>query len=230
MPDPNNILLTDEKLVFALPCKNANTSVKLAILKHLGKPFPEPDNPPQYGVHRADLFDYISLRDTPKDCKVIGVMREPMDRMWSQFIFQRRGKVDFAYWIRDLAHRPDYEVDQHVRTQFWDLTVDGKFFPHLVLYVDDLANDWAAFEHLAHWEPVGITHANTLEENGFARHTPEALGDESRKAIAARYGCDFFLYRAAVPLKATNVWGGVSAIKDWVEQGELSAMDTSGVH
>ena len=230
MPDPNHIWLKEEKLVFALPCKNANTSVKLAILKHLGKSFPLPNQPPQYGVHQADLFTYIDLKDTPDDCKVIGVMREPWDRLQSQYMFARNGKVDFAYWIRDVAHRPDYEVDQHVRSQFWDLTVEGKFYPHLVLYVDDLANDWAAFEHLVHWDAVGISHANTLEENGIVRWKPGDLSDESRKAIISRYGHDYFLYRAVQHLKASRVWGSVSAIKEWVEQGELSAMDTDGVH
>lgn len=230
MPDPNNILLADDGLVFALPCKNANTSVKLALLKHQGRNAPEPENPPQYGVHQAELFDYIDLEDTPENAKVIGVIREPMSRILSMFNFTRTPQRDFSYWIRDQAHRADYESDQHVRSQFWELTHDGKFMPQLLLYCDDLENDWAAFENLVGWDHHGISHANTLEQNGITAVIPTNISDESRDAIYSRYGMDFFLYDAMRTLKASDVWSGVETFKRLVGVDGLKTLPEETVH
>jgi hypothetical protein len=233
MPDPNNIILRDLELAFILPCKSANTSVKLALCKRLGIEVPEPENPPQYGVHNADLFEYVAAADIPERYKVIGVMRDPLARILSMYQFTAPKQMAFGAWIRRQAIRSDRDVDQHERSQLYEFLVDGELRVNAMLYVEYLQDDWQALETLMGWEgPGGISHANRLEESGIERLPVRAIPElseprtsETWRSLYARYGADFFAYDTLGVLRTSNIITVTDAIHDTVA---LAAMPTTG--
>ncbi len=207
MPDPNNVILHDLGLVLALPCRAANTSIKLGLAHHLGLKLPKPDEPPQFGVHNAEgLFEYTALEDVPAGFTVIGVMRRPLDRIISSWRFTAAPHQDFPAWVRRMAQHSDHEADQHVRSQSYDLMVNGRWRPDYMLYVEHLDEDWPAFERLLwsrelredsprgwRWELFTLPHANTLEENGCTRREPTFTA-ETWKIVYSRWAADFLAY------------------------------------
>jgi hypothetical protein len=233
MPDPNNIILRDNKLALALPCKCANTSVKLALLKQQQRDVPEPDNPPQYGVHKADLFEYVALREVPDDFRIVGVMREPLARVLSIYAFTHNRPQTFAQWIQRQAIRSDRDVDQHERSQLYEFMVDGELKLSAVMFVETLEADWRALENLMGWNgPGGIAKTNTLEENGCQRvavpDIPELAGsktNETWRSLYARYGQDFFAYDILSTIRTSNIARVANEVQSVVA---LAEMPTSG--
>lgn len=205
MPDPNNIILHDLGLCLALPCRAANTSIKLGLAHHLGLALPKPDDPPQFGVHDAALFDYVALKDVPKRYTVIGVMREPLARIVSSWQFTAAPHQDFPAWVRRMAQHSDHDADQHVRSQSYDLMVGGRWRPNYMLSVEHLDEDWPAFERylnhaLFYWckidetlSPFDLPNANTLEENGCTRREATFTA-ETWKIVYSRWAADFLAY------------------------------------
>lgn len=210
MPNPNNVILHDFGICLALPCKAANTSIKLGLAHHLGLTLPKPDEPPQFGVHDADLFEYTALEDVPSGYTVIGVMRKPLSRIISSWQFTAAPHQDFPAWVRRMARHSDHEADQHVRSQSYDLMVAGRWRPNYMIYVEHIEEDWAAFERrlwagpgcpdrVMCWrdgkplEPWALPDTNTLEENGCERRTP-TYAAETLKIIYSRWAADFLAY------------------------------------
>ncbi len=208
LPDPNNVVLHELGICLALPCKAANTSIKLGLAHHLGLELPKPTEPPQFGVHNAEgLFEYTALEDVPKSYTVIGVMREPLSRIISSWQFTAAPHQDFPAWVRRMAQHSDHDADQHVRSQSYDLMVSGCWRPNYMLYVEHLDEDWRALErHVARdgcggasWcEPFPLPNTNTLEENGCERRVPTFTA-ETWKIIYSRWAADFLAYDLLEP-------------------------------
>lgn len=226
MPDPNNLILRDLGICLALPCKAANTSIKLGLAHHLGLTLPKPDDPPQFGVHDADLFEYTALEDVPSGYTVIGVMREPLSRIVSSWQFTAAPHQDFPTWVRRMARHSDHEADQHVRSQSYDLMVNGRLRSMRMLYVEYLDEDWRAFERYMQmtfrertaWccTPFKLPHANTLEENGCVRRTPTFTA-ETWKIIYSRWAADFLAYGVLEPRRMAGPASGPFILMDGQE-------------
>ena len=200
MPEPNHIKFEGpmgRTVVFLLPCKSGQTSVKLA-LWHLrwGKPY-DGEN-----IHDQALFTYVE-KTTPADY-VVGLIRHPLERSISQYAYNRQNPhPTYLNWIRRLAHTSDNEMDQHERSQAWDLMDGGVVLPTHMLYLEHLKEDWEGLCFLL-WDKVGadegvppIVRCNTLEDNRIRRPVILALNDkdsEESQHLSARYAADYALW------------------------------------
>lgn len=151
MPDPNNVALQDHGICFMLLPKVANTSIKHAIFKALGRTPPE-------DVHDRRALTYVS-RETAATFPVrIAFTRDPLDRLAScyankvqtEFVGKLgrwgiRREMSFEEFVGTVARIPDADCTgaaQHFRGQAWDLCVGGTVIPTHLWTFERLAEDW----------------------------------------------------------------------------------------
>lgn len=194
MPEPNHIVVEDLQVAFLLPAKSGNTSVKLALWEMLHRePFKGPN------IHDVKHFDYRSLDEIAimgalDKLTVVGLIREPMARLKSQFAYNRLGKPrSLLSYLRSTAW-----LDQHSRTQASDLMHKGKVVPGVMLYLETLNEDWRTLSKSRGWPVVSTTWSNTLEDNGLTREPCFELDQPTSQESAmayARLAADFALYK-----------------------------------
>lgn len=211
--DPNNIVLPDQKIAFILPCKVANTSIKVALAEALKQPVSMALDGPAPYIHDEDTWGGIAtkfeIHRLPKEdgWLKIGFIRHPVERLiscwqdkvmgpnafpafsvFSQLEYQM-SCLDFA---KAVAQIPDDRADQHFRSQVWDLCAGSELIPDLVLSVDSA--DW--------WKTLRLwlrRHADL--DIGAARHEqvsePRQVKEKHRiaDAVKGRYLLDHLLYK-----------------------------------
>ena len=146
IPDPNNIVFPDYKLAFMCIAKNANSSVKRALMVALGIP-------EQVNVHDPRLFLYTQKAwiDAQQDWLKVAVIRNPYDRIascWRQKVMHKEKlhsgftKFKEIYWkqpfnefIEAVSNMPDWKSDQHFRSQTADLCIGGGLVPNRLALV-----------------------------------------------------------------------------------------------
>jgi len=210
VPEPNHILFEDGPLAgvgFLLPCKSGNTSVKWALWRALGM------GPPPENIHAADLFPYASVERISMEADtIVGLIRDPWERVGSQYNYLAPKGMTFPAWMRKVAKHPDYVADQHERSQWWDLQWGGQVLPDIWITasVRGMRACVAAIDQMntGASEDVGalidkmmddVRVTNTLEDNGITRRPIDELFDdgEARSAFMSRYGHDLLLYEHA---------------------------------
>lgn len=174
-----------------LPRKAACTSLKYGLLRALG----HVDGP----VHERQRPEWreIGVEDTPEDAEYIGVLREPMARLWSAFM-EERGKngrhppEHFPVFIRELAAQPDAERNVHAASQASYLRTPSGRLPSSWLYVECLPVDWLALCVRKGW-PVKALPC----ENASGAPCPIELIDHStQRLIETAWAEDCELYES----------------------------------
>lgn len=160
MPDPNTVLLADHGLAFFCIPKVANTSIKVAILKGLGRPVPRNE-------HSSEALDYGSAADVlAAGLTGIALVRDPESRLASCWLnkvggprfhpgFAHRQRYGFTKgmpwpdFARRVAKIPDRCADQHFRSQSSMLTHRGRLAPRHVFRFEDLPQAWREIQAVA---------------------------------------------------------------------------------
>ncbi len=160
MPDPNNVVMYDQKLVCMFTCKAGNTSVKRALGDALDLPHVD-GMPDRLAPHRRLGLYLPSL--TKLDARafrqmgflVIGFARHPMARLASCWRDKVAGphfhhplarkygdrfwhKMPLGAFVRAVADIPDGVADQHFRSMTWDMVgQDDEMIPERLYRVDE---------------------------------------------------------------------------------------------
>lgn len=205
MPDPNHIVSHEHRVVLMLPAKCANSSIKLATLTALGRPWTSANGD---GVHNDRVFDTIS----PCECRalkrrgylVAGAIRNPICRTisaWRDKIASRRQLtpglmkmgarpgMDFQTFVQFIAAKKDRDADIHVRSQTYDVAPGGDAIPDVWLCVERLSRDWESLCRRAGWRHVRLPRATVS-----TRHSV-VVSASDRQRILRRYADDHALWR-----------------------------------
>ena len=173
MADPNHVVLHGERLVVLLPCKCAQTTIKDALGRVVGV--------------RPDQFTYTSLSEIPNGFDVVGAIREPVRRAYSGW------RHLYAEWsaqtfVDHVAGLDDVHLDQHVRSQSFDLCYEGAPRPDEWLRVDSLTTDWLALCSARGWPitPLGRLNVGRADADWW---TPAQV-----KTLRDRFADDCALY------------------------------------
>ncbi len=166
LADPNHVIWRDERIVFCLPAKNACTTIKVALMRLMGLDVPlSPENV----IHneKKSPLEHIALSHVPEGFSLVGVIREPMRRFWSGWVYLRRPDKHPSHTLDQfidqcLSARPG-ELDQHVRPQAPDL-------PELAnawLVVERLQRDWSILCGQRGWIEMPLTWENVISEERY---------------------------------------------------------------
>ena len=194
----NNVWLPELKLVFALPRKSACTTMKHLLLQVVGLSDTAPGvqrHPSVHGI-QCPQFREIGIEDTPGDCELIGVMREPVSRLWAawQQVRGARGVDDFDKLICRESLLTDAERNVHMATQRSYLRTPTGRVPDRWLLTEHLDDDWAALCVRQGWPVSRVPHLNPDQH---APYRPEAVSVATRNLIQEIWSDDFVLYAMA---------------------------------
>ena len=206
MPDPNNIILPGYKFAFMGIPKNANSSIKHALMSALGIPSNKNEHDPRLFLYTNKQWIYQHKREW----LIFAVVRNPLDRIiscWRQKVMGPEGlhlgflkyrdiswKQPFPEFVNTIASIPDWRSDQHWRSQTESLFYLG----------NPVYNHRIKFESLSTERPVAVKKIqdfcglslpdNLLVKNKTRSSIPmprfnEAVAD----VIRQRYFMDFSL-------------------------------------
>lgn len=212
MPDPNNAVLREHGIVFMLLPKVANTSIKIAILKALGRPA---DN-----VHMQGVFECVSKEEAKGFPHRIAFVRDPLSRLAScyrdKIVLQTDGQflvgfrklgfspgMSFLKFIERVADIPDEKstgAAQHFRSMSHDLCEGDRVLPNVLGRDENLAADWAHVQRyvrdVSGLELPVLTHERETAGRAEAKYCPRG------KAFALqRYRDDVRLFGYRRPYK-----------------------------
>lgn len=186
MADPNHVALWRQKLVFMLPCKVGNTSIKAALADATGRD--------RGRLHCARAWDYMGnyrIADLPPDWLIVGFKRHPFARFLSAYRHKIRDEGRFG--LVGFDRMPDLDevaealpriTDQHWRSLTDDLTHEGRLLPGLVAE----ATGWERVRKAVTTHcglPLGsLPHLNGTRLGGV-------LSDRAERLIRAHYAEDF---------------------------------------
>jgi hypothetical protein len=193
MPDPNNIVLHDHKLVFMCIPKAANTSIKNAIQKSLGMK----GDPNQLG--KFDIWDKYQIHSS--DYFSIAFVRNPIDRLVSCYkdkvirkhfpAFEKHGidhGMDFESFVEIVVSTPDIKADQHFRSQAHELLIDDEIVPDYIGNVENIYNDWQTVKTLC--PTLNLPDLPFDNVSGFDISIDDTIKDK----IYKRYKRDFEIF------------------------------------
>lgn len=195
MSDPNHIALVEQKLVFMLPCKVGNSSIKAALADTLGMKRKQ--------LHLARTWNVVSNAEISalgKDWLIVGFVRHPYARFLSAWRHKIRdeGKTALAHGastIDGVAEALPRITDQHWRRLVDELCMGGRPLCNLVVKTDDMQAAWKTVQGAVHGHCRLLLHR--------IPHLNQTVGDEvlskqAKSLIAAHYADDLkrFGYQA----------------------------------
>lgn len=208
VPDPNHVVLREYDTVFMLLPKVANTSIKVALLKALGRDVPR-------NVHAQGVFECISKREAKRFKHRIAFVRDPLSRLAScyrdkivlktdgRFLdglnrFGLRDRMPFLEFIECVAEIPDEDcvgAGQHFRSMSYDLCDGDEVIPNFVGRFERLAEDWALIRGYVPGTP-SLTHERRTGGQAAADYCPRG-----RAFALQRYRDDVRLFGYRRPYK-----------------------------
>ena len=201
MPNPNHIVVHQHKLVFLLPPKVANSSVKTAILNATGQKVPIKQQ--QRHVHRHKFFKYVSTADTAKlkGYLKVGFVRNPWDRLVSLYVDKiqlrhtglplKRMKLNHESTFTEFVHAvcaiPDKDADIHFQSQWHQLSHNGHLVSDLLIYFESINYGWGRLQ-----DRVATLKLPDLPVTNATQHEPyqNYYEDGLEFAVSERYAND----------------------------------------
>jgi len=192
-------------LAFMCIPKNANTSIKRALLKAIYN-IDEIANP-----HDPKYFIYTNKEwiHAQKAWLIIAVKRDPLDRLiscWREKVMNTqklhsgfrkhkdiRWKQSWSKFVEVIKNIPDYFSDQHFRSQSWDLYVRHEVVPNMMIAFENLADGWHLVQKrvLEHCE-LKLPLLDKVNETPTNIAWPE-INEYDRNLVHSRYRLDYRL-------------------------------------
>lgn len=200
MPDPNNVVLPDHRLIAMLPAKVGNISIKTALWTSLGRAVDDLDYARSFET--VDKATCARLRDD--GWLTFCVTRDPVDRLVSCWRNKIAGSELFRSFARDprMRHRmpfdefariccetPDPRADFHCRSQAYDLVMGNRIVPEIRLRFEKLGRDWRQLQRTVLLR-LDLELASLPRLNRSEADRP-VVGLETRKLISLRYHQDY---------------------------------------
>lgn len=193
MADPNHVVLRQHRLVFMLPCKVGNTSIKAALADSLGQA--------RGRLHTEQRWHHLgpeAIAELGQGWLVAGFVRHP----YARFIAAWRHKLrDEGQWHRvgfermpaldEVAEALPRITDQHWRALADDLMYAGAMLPEVIVRVEDIRQGWDRLAKRVR-QHCGLRLASLPWLN--ATEGDETLSDHAKPLIAAHYRRDFMLF------------------------------------
>lgn len=207
MPDPNNIVLPDYGLVFILIPKIANSSIKYSILQSLGmKPtYPGMNHAIARAVSEARIMRQADCHEIVKyynDYTIIGFCRNPYTRFLSLYhdkvvtanhrTFIRKYRVykgiDLNSWAEIVKNKSDEVADQHFRSQFYEMSLNGKLLPDHIIPFETINEGWKLVQSVAGDNGLKLC---DLTHHNKSKKLHKGLTDKQIAIVNQRYPDDF---------------------------------------
>lgn len=201
MPDPNNIVLHEQRVVLMLICKAGNTSIKQAVGSALGL-----RNVAQW-QHELSTANKAACRHLrTQGYRVLGTVRHPLARLvscWAdkversaQFHEPLRRKygervwpgMPFADFARFVCGVPDEAADQHFRGAAWDLCATS-LVPDTLLRMEN-PTWWDALAGVLRAQGLEIGPARTENRTGRGADWRQMYRPDLRTLVERRYADD----------------------------------------
>jgi len=156
-----HILLKNEKLIFTVIPKNANTSIKYILLNYIN-----PDALTSVDLKNTDKFHSFTIKhfnfidhqfcyNNPDHLRIC-VIRNPFDRLVSgwrdkirNFDISRRRKrfgfsqaCTFEQFINQIYRTKEENIDRHFTPQYRFITYNNEILSDRILRFEDLSNQW----------------------------------------------------------------------------------------
>lgn len=152
-----HIKLQTQKLVFTVIPKNANTSIKHAILKSFYDVNLEKiniENTDKFHALTLKYFDFIDNQElsTLNNYLKIVILRNPIDRLYSawndkiknlkkpRFGFQQ--PCSFEHFIKVICQSADSDLDRHFTPQYRFITYNNEILSNYFINLDKINMQW----------------------------------------------------------------------------------------
>jgi len=182
-----HIKLEDQKIVFTVIPKNANTSVKYAILKSfydIDLNSINTQNPDIFHSSTLKYFNFIDNEElsTLNDYLKIVVLRNPFDRLYSgwydkisnlnkpRFGFQK--SCSFEHFIKIICRSADRKLDRHFVPQYRFITYNNQLLSNYFLNFDKLNNQWKELQKI-----IPITELNHFNKKNYETDYDKKIND-----------------------------------------------------
>lgn len=206
----NNIWLPAHRLVVALPRKAACTTIKHLLWSTLGFP----DLPEGESAHTREVpgqWHEIGTCAMPADCELIGVLRDPVPRLWSgwQQVCPNESTVEeWARFLSESAALSDAVMDEHVMPQAASVMSPTGQMPDSWLYVEHLAMDWSALCRRKAWPILPIPVKNPAPSG--RPFQPESVTPAILELIWSRWARDCNWYETC--------WDSREAVREYASR------------
>ena len=209
LADPNNIILPDLKLAFMCIPKNANTSLKRALITALGITGVENPHDPTVFVYTNK--QYIKNRIVNDGWLAVGIKRNPYDRIascWRQKVLRPEGlhrgfkkyyndgivwKQSFNDFVTAVSGIPDWKADQHFRSQYWDLCIGMVPIPQILLPIETLQEEWPVAQGRI-FDHCGLEMPSLLKSKNATDKSNQPYTKNIRQMVRKRYSIDFGVF------------------------------------
>lgn len=215
---PNHVFLPRFRLVLSLTPKAANTSIKQAMLEAMKRRVRLRTNGYR-AYHRSWLR--LDLSEASPDYLVIGVVRNPEDRLKSCFKNKIRDRgtteplrqqygwpesLDFSEFVDRVCEIPDENADVHFRGQVYSMSVDGELRPDHIIRFEDLTAGpgWTRFRELVE-NQTGLQLRKDLPHRNATDSRPLSVDPKTRAKIRERYAEDYQIFYGAENWKGSPI-------------------------
>lgn len=192
MPDPNNIIMPEIKVIGMLIPKVANEAMKYALIQLL-----EIDK----NIHPSRAFETCNKKVETYNFWVFSFVRNPFDRLvscWAQKTqcskdrfhraFGRFGiypKISFENFVKIIINIPDEKSDQHWRSQTHEIMIGDRIIPDFVGRFENIEEDWKVVQQKIPGLPI-LPHINRCKHKPYRKYYSPKLRDQ----VAERYKRD----------------------------------------
>lgn len=202
MPDPNNTVLHEHRMVFMMIAKAGNTSTMHALRSACGLEVRPDHHFPNAGkeeiAERYGAYLKVAFVRNPFD-RLVSCWCDKVRRKWLPSL-QRQGlrkDMSFPAFVEQVARVPDSECPgaaQHFRSQTYDLCIGDRVVPDFVGRIDTFAHDWKRMRELIKGHcgvDMGpVRHANASQHRPYrSYYTPEL-----RRLVERRFADDLEVF------------------------------------
>lgn len=202
MPDPNTVILRENKIIFFCIPKVANTSIKRAILKGItGDDLSwYPENEKGVKVHHDDRLEYISNEEifngAYDNYLRLVFVRNPWDKFVSYFcekVLESNSEAVFKDTVERVCTIPDKEAEIHIRSQWGQLTYRDNYLPGVRYKFEDISWGWKEIQFVC--GPRGLKLPDLEKTNSHERkHYHNFYNTETMNLVKERYKKDIGIF------------------------------------
>jgi len=209
----NHILLENEKLIFTVIPKNANTTLKYILLNHINPNIlslvdsKDTDKFHSFTLKHFNFVDHEFCYNNSDHLR-ISIVRNPFDRLisgWRDKIrtldltnFNRRRRYGFSQactfkqFIDQIYRTDERNIDRHFIPQYRFITYNDQLFSDRILKFEDLSNQWNELTNeIKEKYDIKLDDMNiNLNYTKKQRHYRDYYDDKLRKLVEEKFEKD----------------------------------------
>lgn len=209
MPDPNNLLLPAQQIIFMLIPKAANTSIKHSVLRALGvkADYPRLNHAVNQALQIGRVIKVSKMQaQSMVECYKLAFVRHPYERLLSLYADKLAPGRPFHERFRDYGLTPgvtmdelvdvvcslkDRESDQHWRSQAYELFAGCQQVPNRIWKTEELPHAWREVQLVCQRRHLFLPNLPVLNATNNARRPRLSVRQMIR--LEERYADDFQL-------------------------------------